>query len=192
MTPEEYQRLKDAEKEHLKKLKELKQAVRVLERQKKIQSELEKMSRTSDDALQAQSEAVERLAMETALHEARLDVAMDSAEPTESAPRDDALETELRSARAQALVERMKQSMADSDDAAGGRNSAEEDIENPTGEASARKEPAERSEKPIAPDGKGLETRTPRTSPERASRKSPKGPSEQTTETRPEKTIGRM
>lgn len=192
MTPEEYQRLKDAEKEHLKKLKELKQAVRVLERQKKIQSELEKMSRTSDDALQAQSEAVERLAMETALHEARMDVAMDSAEPTESAPRDDALETELRSARAQALVERMKQSMSDADDAAGGRNSAEEDIENPTGETSARKEAAERSEKPIAPDAKGLETRTPRTSPERASRESPKGPSEQTTKTRPEKTIGRM
>lgn len=192
MTPEEYQRLKDAEKEHLKKLKELKQAVRVLERQKKIQSELEKMSRTSDDALQAQSEAVERLAMETALHEARLDVAMDSAEPTESAPRDDALETELRSARAQALVERMKQSMADSDDAVGGRNPAEEDVENPTVEASPRKEPAERSEKPIAPDAKVLETRTPTTNPERASRESPKGPSEQTTETRPEKTIGRM
>lgn len=194
MTPEEYQRLKDVEKEHLKKLKELKQAVRVLERQKKIQSELAKMSRASDDALQAQSEAVERLAMETALHEARLDVAMDSAEPPEPAPRDDALETELRTARAQALVERMKQSMAESEgvDAANGRNSAEEDFENPTSEANPRKEFAERSERTIAPDAKDLETRAPRTSPERGSRETTKAPSEQTTETRPEKTIGRM
>lgn len=115
MTPEEYQRLKDAEKEHLRKLKELKQAVRVLERQKKIRSELEKMSRDSEDVLQAQTDAVERLAFETAMQEARMDLALEGDEPP-PARADEALEQELRTARAHSLVERMKQSMAEGDD----------------------------------------------------------------------------
>lgn len=115
MTPEEYQRLKEEEKAHLRKLKELKQAVRFLERQKKISSELEQMSRASEDALQQQTDAVERLALETALQEARLDIALEGADP-DPAPSDEALEQELRAARAHALVEQMKHSMSDSDE----------------------------------------------------------------------------
>lgn len=165
MSPEEYQRLKDAEKEHLKKLKELKQAVKVLERQKKIQSELEKMSRASDDALQAQSEAVERLALETAHQEARLDVAMDSTPP----PSDEALEEELRRARAQSLVERLKQSMV------------EEDLDlDDTDLVDQERRPSAERRKPLE---KG------RASAGNSTGEAAENP---TTEARPEKTIGRM
>ena len=167
MTPEEYERLKDAEKEHLKKLKELKQAVRVLERQKKIQSELEKMSRASDDALQAQSDAVQQLALETAHQEARLDLALESTDTEDLATSDEALDDELRSARAQALVERLKHSMVeeeiDSDEEATSASASETSRAHESGTGPDMKRPA-REEDAANP----------------------------TTEARPEKTIGRM
>ena len=110
MTPEEYERFKAAEKEHLKKLKELKRAVQVLDRQRKIQSALNDISQASTDALETQADMVERLAMETAEQEARLEIALDSAAEQAKAVPDEALEEELRQARARALVEKMKDS----------------------------------------------------------------------------------
>lgn len=197
MTPEEYQQFKNAEKEHLKKLKELKKAVRVLERQKKIQSELEKMSRASEDALQTQVDAVERLAMETAHHEARLDVALDSAEAADPSRSDEALEDELRSARAQALVERLKQSMAgetlDDADFESDDSSADSGAQSVSGSS-------ENAGDPGAADGKASGDaghRTERMSAARPARRDRRHEEEQDapnppTEARPEKTIGRM
>lgn len=110
MTPEEFERLKASEKEHLKKLKELKGAVRILERQRKIQSALNEMTEASSDVLQTQADMVERLAMETAEQEARLEVALDSVADQPAGVSDEALEEELRQARARALVERLRDS----------------------------------------------------------------------------------
>lgn len=112
MTPEEYERFKQAEKEHFRKLKELKQAVHALERQKKVRSALEQMTRETSDALESQKELVERLAFETAMHEARLDVALDSTE-AEAAGKvpDEAAAEALQRARAQALVEDLKRTI---------------------------------------------------------------------------------
>lgn len=107
MTPEEFERFKSAEKEHLKKLRELKRAVRVLDRQRKIQDALTEMTEASSDVLQTQADMVERLAIETAEQEARLEIALDSAGETIKAP-DEALEEELRQARARALVEKLR------------------------------------------------------------------------------------
>lgn len=106
MTPEEYEQYKEAEKEHLKKLKELKKAVRMLERRKQIRSSLEAVRRSSEDALEAQQDAVDRLAMETAKQEARLELALDSERGPEGA-----LDEDLRRARARALVDALKSSM---------------------------------------------------------------------------------
>lgn len=178
MTPEEYQRFKNAEKEHLKKLKELKKAVQVLERQKNIQSELEKMSRASDDALQAQSEAVERLALETAHQEARLEVAMDSVESASSSVSDEALEDELRSARAQTLIERLKQSMEDEDEI--GADAAVPEA--------ARSAPSKMKETVSA----NASADAPETNRQKDERTAGGAPANPTTEGRPEKTIGRM
>lgn len=111
MTPEEYERFKEAEKEHLQKLKELKKAVRVLERQKKIQSALDDVSRSSENALEAQNDIVEQLALETARREARLEIALESAsEQTDETVREK-LEDELRRERARALVDELKASI---------------------------------------------------------------------------------
>ena len=107
MTPEEFERFKAAEKEHLKKLRDLKRAVRVLDRQRKIQDALSEMTEASSDVLQTQADMVERLAMETAEQEARLEIALESAADAGKAP-DEALEEELRQARARSLVEKLR------------------------------------------------------------------------------------
>lgn len=112
MSPEEYQRIKEAEKEHLRKLKQLKEAVRTFERQKSVNQALEQMSSANRDALDTQAEMVEKLALDTAQHEARLDMALEAradeetaAERAEAAER---LEEEARQARARDLIRQMK------------------------------------------------------------------------------------
>ncbi len=110
MTPEEYQRYKEAEKAHLRKLKELKKAVRTLERQESVRSAVEKVTE-GQDLLDKQKDLVDELAMETARHEARLDIALDSAEDAEHQAGTEALEEELQRQRAQALVRQLKRQM---------------------------------------------------------------------------------
>lgn len=119
MTPEEYEQFKQAEKEHLKKLKELRNALRVLERQKRIQSALDDISRSTDDALETQRELVERLALETAHREARLEVALDASADKAGEPDREALERELRRERAWSIVDELKASI---------RTDADEDV----------------------------------------------------------------
>lgn len=92
MTPEEYQQFKNAEKAHLRKLRELKRAVRKLERQKDTQASLENVSRTVEDALDTHQEMMDRLTLETSRLEARLEIAQEIA--VESAPRNEEQETD--------------------------------------------------------------------------------------------------
>ncbi|MEX0821172.1 MAG: hypothetical protein WD021_03415 [Rhodothermales bacterium] len=89
MTPEEYQQYKNAEKAHLRKLRELKKAVRRLERRKDVRASLEDVSRSADEALETHQEMVNRLALETARLEARLEIALDSASGSEDPKADD-------------------------------------------------------------------------------------------------------
>jgi hypothetical protein len=170
MTPEEYERFKQAEKEHLKKLKELKQAVRALERQERIQSTLQDVSRSSEEALETQNDMVERLALETAHREARLEMALESPSEERDALDLDELEDELRRERARSLVDEMKASMQ--------RNSA-------PGPGTREEQPA-----PLQPDRRDVPDRgadkpsaQPRTATENPTR---------SREERPDKTIGRM
>ena len=107
MTPEEYERLKDEEKAHLRKLRDLKHAVRELERKKKLQSTLQDMSHRSSAMLDEQEKAVERLAQETALQQARLDVALDASTSADDDPAPE-LDEEMRARRARLLVEEIR------------------------------------------------------------------------------------
>lgn len=110
MTPEEFKRYKEAEKEHLRKLKELKKAVRSLEKEKSIRAAFERVNAEPSDLLDKQKDLVDRLARETAQQEARLDIALESSSEASRQAESEAagLEDELRRDRAQALVKQLK------------------------------------------------------------------------------------
>ncbi|MEX0746723.1 MAG: hypothetical protein WD275_01905 [Rhodothermales bacterium] len=177
MTPEEFEKFKAAEKEHLKKLRELKRAVTVLDRQRKIRDALTEMTEASSDVLQTQADMVERLAFETAEQEARLEIALDSVAET-SKPTDEALEEELRQARARALVEKLRDGEL--------RVDAEGNL---TGGSSP---------KPVSPRGGSINPTTASRAESGADpTRSPQAPrsgeaDQKSPDQRPEKTIGRM
>ena len=115
MSPEEFKRIKEAEKEHLRKLKALKQAAGRLQRQKSIAQALGNMTQEAQQKLDANEAMVEKLAWETAEQEARMEVALESAKETapdaSEAPKPSPDETDeaSRKARAEELVRQMKQ-----------------------------------------------------------------------------------
>ena len=114
MTPEEYQRFKEAEKEHLRALKKLKEQARRARRRKSVNQALENMVGGVQDSFDVHEEMVDKLAIETARHEARLEIAMENA-ALEETPRSqtptrspEELEEELLKERAKTLLEQMK------------------------------------------------------------------------------------
>ncbi len=115
MTPEEYQRIKDAEKEHLRALKKLKKAVRDLERSKSIANSVTRMSSTSESALETHQEMVDKLALETAHQEARLEIALegaaDKAKQAANAEELERMDAELARERAKSIVEDLRSEM---------------------------------------------------------------------------------
>jgi len=115
MSPEEFNRIKEAEKEHLRALKKLKQAVRQLERQRSVTQAVQEMNRTRNDVLDTHEEMVEKLALDTARQEARLEIALEAnAARPDSAP-EAAFEEDLQKARAQALIRQLKLEMGTPD-----------------------------------------------------------------------------
>lgn len=177
MSPEEYQRYKEAEKAHLRKLKELKKAVHTLERQKTVRSAVEKVAE-GQDLLEKQKDFVDELAFETARHEARLDVALESAPDAENQARTEKLEEELQRERAHALVKQLKREMG-----GGGEGEEEEGEEEGDAEVPERRrrmaEPSDGPEKSV-----GVESARKGGTPSA----NPTGGRDD----RPEKTIGRM
>lgn len=113
MSPEEFQRIKDAEKEHLRQLKKLKSAVRRLGRQQRLTQAVNDLTAGPQDALDTHSELVDQLAFETARQEARLEIALENqASEDDAAPEPpEVLEEDLLKARAQTLVRQIKQQM---------------------------------------------------------------------------------
>ncbi len=116
MTPEEYERIKEAEKEHLRAMKKLKKAVRELERSKSIAQSVTRMSSSSKTAIETHEEMVDKLALETAHYEARLEVALESAkehaDTEERAQQVLKADAELQKERARSLVEQLREEMA--------------------------------------------------------------------------------
>ncbi len=169
MTPEEYKQFKEAEKEHLRALKKLKEQARQAQRLKSVNQALANMVGGAEASFDVHEEMVDKLAMETARHEARLEIAMEntaleenarSQRPTRS---QEELEEELLKERAKTLLEQMKLQM---------------------GMATAPEEtPSKTLSKHAVPKRPSAETETPAS--EATEKLSP--PVD-----RPEKTIGRM
>ncbi len=115
MTPEEYKRIKEAEKEHLLALKKLRKQLKEVERQKTIARAVKDVEDApGEDLLETHEEMVRRLAMDAIQQEARLEVAMSSAqdepepETEEGVEQPEADQAELEKIRAQALIHQMK------------------------------------------------------------------------------------
>jgi hypothetical protein len=179
MTPEEYQRVKEAEKEHLRKLKELKSAVRLLRRRNAVNQALGDMASGPQSARDVHEEMVEKLAIETAQKEARMEIALENAQleaaeeatgtPTRSI---EELEEEMLKERAKSLLKQIKLEMGTLTEA--------------PASASSAATPKERIATPEIPKAdKTLGRPAPPAQPDRAKESSPDAEL-------PEKSIGRM
>ncbi|ARA93456.1 MAG: hypothetical protein D6685_15575 [Bacteroidetes bacterium] len=109
MSPEEYKRIKEAEKAHLRRLKKLKDAVRRLEQKRRVSGAVADMATAASETLEAQQEMIDRLALETVQDEARLEWALEAAEGQAARVR---LDEEMQQIRARELVRRLRQQMA--------------------------------------------------------------------------------
>ncbi|MEO1075173.1 MAG: hypothetical protein AAFX41_04295 [Bacteroidota bacterium] len=111
MDKKEFERIKAEEKEHLRKLRALKQQHRGVSRQKKVLDALNAMQRPDLDA--TYEEAMRGLTEDAAMTEARLEIAMEDSQAR--APQPEALteadREKLRKDEAAALIRQMKAEM---------------------------------------------------------------------------------
>lgn len=115
MTDEEYRRLKEAEKEHLRAKQKLQKTLQVLQRKQGVRDVVNRMARSAQGALDRASDLISKLTAETARDEAHLDVAMDAvgdADASTDDPDVEAFEAKRRAEHARMLVRQMKQSQA--------------------------------------------------------------------------------
>ncbi len=158
MTPEEFERLKEAEKAHLRQVKALKQQYRHAQRKKGLMDALTGIVRPDLDDVH--DEMVDKLTMRNIESEARFEVALENADLAEDAleraAREEAEHDVLRKADADALVRQMKlEAGGDVADSATGINSGADG--KTIGRAAA---PDEGVSEPDGPTG---ETRGPKT-----------------------------
>ena len=113
MTPEEYERIKEAEKKHLLAVKKLKEKLRQVERQNSVNKALNEISNApGEDLLNTHEQMVDRLAMDAIHQEARLEIALSAEKDMEKQAAESAdtekSDAELEKIRAQELVRQMK------------------------------------------------------------------------------------
>jgi hypothetical protein len=109
MTPEEYERIKQAEKEHLRKLKKLKEAHRQLQRQAKVTKAVTDMTSSMQEKLDLHADMMDRIATESAINEARLEMAIESRELEDADTRELEDELEMTKIKARELIRRLKE-----------------------------------------------------------------------------------
>lgn len=125
MTPEEFQRLKEAEKDHLRKLKKLKDAARMLERQKKVSRAVTDMTSSMEQKLSEHADIMDQIAAAAALSEARLEIAMESSEKVDRVAQEMQDEETLSKERAKQLIRQMKAESGDEPEASTEKTRAE-------------------------------------------------------------------
>lgn len=125
MTPEEFERLKEAEKDHLRKLKKLKDAARMLERQKKVSRAVTDMTSSMEQKLSEHADIMDQIAAAAALSEARLEIAMESSEKVDRVAQEMQDEETLSKERAKQLIRQMKAESGDEPEASTEKTQAE-------------------------------------------------------------------
>lgn len=125
VTDEEFQRIKEAEKERLRAQKRLRATLESLKRRNEVQSVVRKMSRGAKRLLEQTEALADTLASKAAQQAARLEVVMeDSAEDDASLAEDEEI---LREERAQTLVRRFKARERSTASGRSGRSSGDPD-----------------------------------------------------------------
>jgi hypothetical protein len=112
MTNEEFERLKAAEKEHLRAKKKLQDTLKSLRRNQQVRGAVDRLARSAQSALDRASDLIGQLTSETARDEARLEMALDDEPRDAAAPADpdvEAYEAKQDADRARDLVRKMKQ-----------------------------------------------------------------------------------
>ncbi len=107
MTNEEFQRLKEEEKKHLRAKKRLQRTLRALKQRNEMQGVVQRMKRGAARVLDETESLVDSLRRTVAQNQARFEVALDD-EMTEPDALHEAEEA-LREERAEALLRRMKE-----------------------------------------------------------------------------------
>lgn len=155
MTDEEYQRLKAAEKEHLREKKRLRKQLAALKKRQRAQGLVQKMKQGAERLLRETESLVDTLRRQVASSEAQLEVAAEADDRVDDLHE---AEEELREERAESLVRQYKA-------ATGGVASASDRQTSDEGDAS---EPDSDST-PAGPDKTIGRMRTPRPDDESAS-----------------------
>lgn len=106
MTEDEFERIKQAEKKHLRAKKRLQRTLEALKQRNEVQTVVQRMKQGAQRLLDETESLVDSLRRSVAQREARFEVALDD----EQGGNDDLREEEeiLREERAEALVRRMK------------------------------------------------------------------------------------
>lgn len=158
MDREEFERMKEAEKEHLRKMKALKEQLRSAQRTARLRQAVDGITRARDTPdLDASIEAVQLGAIES---EVRLDMALESAADGEPAePVVD--EEEARRLRAEALVRQMKTALGTPGlDAGPSRASSGRSDSTPPSSAGPDKTIGRTADTPETPDADELPEKT--------------------------------
>ena len=122
MTPEEFERLKEEEKRHLREVRALKRKYREAQRKRGILDALRGM--TDPDAEATHEEMVDRLNRQNVTAEARFEIAAEEAGASDDAAarraQDEADREAVRKAEAEALVRQMKAEVSGKTEPTGG------------------------------------------------------------------------
>lgn len=111
MTDDEFQRIKEAEKDRLRAKKRLRATLESLKRRNEVQSVVRRMSRGAKRLLQKTETFADKVASQAARQAARLEVAIDDQTGDDSLAEDEEV---LREERAEALLRRLKTEEASS------------------------------------------------------------------------------
>lgn len=105
MTDEEFERIKEAEKQRLREQKRLRSTLESLKRRNEVQKVVRRMSQGAQQLLRKTGELADKLASKAARQAARLEVAVDEQSEEASLYEDEEI---LREERAEAVLDRMK------------------------------------------------------------------------------------
>lgn len=118
MTDEEFERLKEAEKAHLREKKRLRSRLEALKKRRRTQSVVQTMKRGAERLLEETGSLVETLRRSVAQADARFEVGLeDEEDPIQEA------EEELREERAEALLRQYKTAQSPTGSSESGRTS---------------------------------------------------------------------
>lgn len=113
MDPEEFERIKEAEKAHLREIRKLKDTLRRAQQRNRVRGALSDMN--ADALMRETDDSIEALTRDALEAEARLTVAMEHADlqpPEEMIGPTELDEEELRKARALELIRQLKEEAA--------------------------------------------------------------------------------